>query len=327
MQTILKTAARIAVAAALLIATPNSQAFGGDWEAINIPVKEAITGIFFVNPDTGFVVTVGGKFGATYDGAKNWLILQVTPNVPLEDIYFLDSQNGFVCGRNGTILSTTDGGRSWQSRSYSDTLVWLFDIEMLDRQTGLVIGATREPDNRIGGLALRSTDGGKKWNKIEAPGLGYSEIFAEPGSPVRFLSYGQLNISKDMGKSWSSTLTIEGNPCRCLSFFGTNGIMGGVAGECAYTADGGRTWTKVKQKQENMFIAAQMISAHEGYLAGLNSTILHTLDGGRTWNVEAPGQTVDLYDLFLIGSRLYGAGSDGIMIYTELEQETNGPNK
>ena len=138
MQTILKTAARIAVAATLLIFTLNSRAFAGNWEAINFPVKEAITGIFFVNPDTGFVVTVGGKFGATYDGAKNWLILQVTPNVPLEDLYFLDTKNGIVCGRNGTILSTTDGGRSWQSPSYSYTILWLFDIQKLYRPRGII---------------------------------------------------------------------------------------------------------------------------------------------------------------------------------------------
>ena len=290
--------------------TTNAQ----NWKAVNFPFQENINGISFVNEDTAFLITKQGKVVRTFDGFESFDIFEAIPNVSLEDVYFINSNVGFICGSKGTFAKTTDGGYTFENLNITDSIPWFFDIEMFDEKHGMLIGMTREKETPLGGLAFRTEDGGKSWKKIKAIGMGYSELFYQNGT-VYLLSFGRINRSTDFGISWKSTLTIEGSPGRSLSFSGSSGIIAGLAGMCAFTADGGKTWFPSTQDEQTMFIASQMINLTEGYIGGSNNTLLKTIDGGKSWNPELMAKLFDIFDMALVGDKLYVVGKNGGIIW------------
>ena len=302
----------ISIILALLIL--RSAAASQGWQVVNSPFEDNITGICSVHPDTFFIVTNKGNCGRTYDAGKSWQVVPVAADVHLEDVSFADSKLGVGCGRSGALYRTVDGGSTWESISLTDTIPWFMDVEMFNAQTGLVIGMTRDSVSPLQGLAFRTTDGGRSWKKQKMLGLGYSEILYRPGGPVYLLSFGQLNYSHDLGKSWKSFKTVEGMAARTVSIFGKTGVLAGPNGMCAFSSDTGKTWTKLDQWSDKIYIAAEMIDEKVGYIGGARSTIMRTPDGGRTWKAELMARSFDVLDMCLIGDRLFAVGSKGGII-------------
>lgn len=303
----------------VLFSLLSSLAAGQGWEAVDFPLEENITGICFVHPDTGFVVTVTGKCARTHDAGKTWKVFQVVGAIPLEDVSFINSKLGVVCGRNGALYRTVDGGSTWENKSLKDTIPWFFDVEMFNAKTGLVIGMTRDSASPFGGLAYRTTDGGATWKKQKLSGLGYSEILYRPGGPVYLLAFGQLLHSDDFGKSWESAKTVEGTMARTFSIFGRTGILAGLQGMGAYSSDSGKTWAKLDRRSDRIYIAAELVDEKVGYIGGTKATIMRTADGGRTWRQELMAKSFDVLDMCLIGDRLYAVGSDEGIIFKKVK--------
>ena len=306
----------LALATALLAVVPSSKA--QDWQAIEFPLTEDITGVCFTSVDTGFVVTKGGQLVYTYDAGRNWYSQQVTKGIPLEDVCFRNSDFGLVCGRNGVLLRTLDGGSYWEDKSLEDTMKWLYDIEMIDDEHGLAIGASSDRDKAFAGLMLRTTDSGRTWKGQEVIGVGYSELFCTPDRPICLLSFGRISCSADKGETWEPTLTVDGKPGRALSLYGKAGIIGGYQGMCAYSRDSGKTWTSVTLSDQYYFGAAQLINDTVGYLGGAPMVILRTSDGGRTWEPEETPLKFHILDFCLVEGRLYAVGLGGGVLVKEV---------
>jgi photosystem II stability/assembly factor-like uncharacterized protein len=112
---------------------------------------------YFLNADTGFVVTGSGTFAVTSDGGQNW---QVKPGTlpanagsgVYNQLLFLDINTGFYAGPSG-ILKTTDGGLSWTN---------------VLAAVGNDVNAIKFPNSQIGyykavSVIYRSSDGGQSW--------------------------------------------------------------------------------------------------------------------------------------------------------------------
>lgn len=289
------------------------------WEAVNFPTEERITGIFFLHPDTGFVVTGEGNLVGTNDAGKSWHNYPVTAGRSLEDLFFLNSDSGFVCGKNGSLLVTNDGGKHWVDKSFPDTLAWFFDIEMFDSRRGMVIGISREEENPMSGIALETSDGGKSWTKMELMGMGYSEILYLPGGTAYFLSYGQIHYSSNKGKSWKKRITHQGSPARTICMFDRSAILAGPTGLVYYSGDAGHTWEAATQDADKMFVASAMTSEQDGYLGGINTSLMRTIDGGKTWGPELAAKSFHVLDMFVIENYLWAVGQNGGIMYKKFK--------
>ncbi len=289
------------------------------WHMVKTPVSESITGINFVNPDTGFIITSSGKFARTFDRCKSWDLFTVEPGVSLEDVDFLNSDTGMICGARGRIYVTYNGGYAWQYKGTKDTIPWFFDVAILDSKTAVAVGLSRDPINQFGPLGYRTTDGGDTWTKMEPMGMGYAEMQYNPGGLLYLLSFGELHYSADKGKTWNAYKTTEGNPARALSIVGNTGIICGLKGMCAYSHDAGKTWRPSQQGDQIMFVAAQLVDENTGYIGGTQGTLMKTADGGQTWAPESAPEKFDIFDLFLEGNRLYAAGTDGLMMFKQVK--------
>jgi photosystem II stability/assembly factor-like uncharacterized protein len=166
-------------------------------------------------------------------------VLAHGPDKPFLDVWFADDQHGFVVGAFNQIFATADGGRTWEpwsARVDNPKGFHLYAIGLVGGhvyivgEQGLVLrlnadktkfeslptpyqgsyfGITGNADSVIvfglRGNALRSTDRGASWQRLETglqAGLTASSAGAN-GSLMMASQSGQLLRSVDSGASWS----------------------------------------------------------------------------------------------------------------------------
>ncbi|HEX2896963.1 MAG TPA: hypothetical protein VHP63_02815 [candidate division Zixibacteria bacterium] len=299
-------------------------ACGQEWQGIEFPVAEHITGIEMISADTGFVVTAGGNFLSTKDGGKNWEITSVCVGVKLESLCFLNRNVGWVCGLKGSIYSTVDGGKTWYNQSWKDTSSMFIDIEFMSKDTGIAAGMRPDTASAVSPLSIRTTDGGKSWKPLNSMGMAYSEIrYEKTRHKLSLMSMGRMNTSTDGGNKWKSIYTIEGSPARTFSLYDAAGIMAGPKGVCAYSADSGKSWYMNKRGETEHFVSSVLVDSKRGYIAGLDGMMLSTQDGGRTWQPETLPWAFYVMDMFAIGNKVFAVGTDGSIISKTLELSTS----
>ncbi len=304
----------------LLVILCAAPAFAQDWKALTLPVDDAVTGLSFINPDTGFMVTNRGTLILTYDGAMTWQTRRINAGAQLEGVSFANGKLGLVCGKRGEVFRTTDGGTTWDKVSpTTDSLITLFSVQLFDPLNGLVIGMSRSNETPYAGRAWRTADGGQTWTAIDQMGMGYSEIFYSPKLGVYFPSFGQFHYSSDKGKTWQTTKATDKTRARDIAFLGNTGLMAGPKGFCIVSHDGGKSWTEHTQDPNLTFVADVIVSENDMYLGGLHSAMMHSTDGGETWERELLARSFDVLDMARVGDRLYAVGSDGGIVYKQLK--------
>ena len=90
---------------------------------------EQLNSLWFINPDTGWVVGDQGVILHTADGGQTWVAQPSGTDAILEAVRFISPTVGWVVGGRpgpipprgrGVVLHTTDGGQSWQAGSVTD---------------------------------------------------------------------------------------------------------------------------------------------------------------------------------------------------------------
>jgi photosystem II stability/assembly factor-like uncharacterized protein len=121
---------------------------GKSWRQVPVPVSVSLTGVSFIDGQTGWVVGHGQLVLHSQDGGQTWQrqldgvqaarieleTTQADPNAsedqrktaqrlvkegadkPFLDVHFFDAQHGLVVGAYGSIFATADGGKTWRSR-------------------------------------------------------------------------------------------------------------------------------------------------------------------------------------------------------------------
>ena len=293
-----------------------------DWQLIEFPSYDHLTDIVMITADSGLVVTASGYCFRTSDRGKSWQKSVIIKNIRMESLYFENSQNGWACGHLGSIFKTSDGGSSWNDVSFDDIGAIFFDMEMKDSLTGVAVGMRPVESNSFNGIAVRTVDGGKNWEKFEVSGLAYSEIRqSKSKNKMYFMAIGRLNISNDDGKSWQSVATLEGAPARTFSMYGSTGIMAGPKGTCGYSNDSGKTWYNKEQDKKKSFLSSILLNSQHGYIAGSKGAMMVTIDGGINWAEEETPLELTILDMCFVDSYLFAVGSDGLIMYKEMRDE------
>ncbi len=305
--------------ASLLIALIlNTSGSAQGWQVVNTPLFTNITGITFVHPDTGFIISAGGKFAYTHDGGSTWQRTTVQKDLQLEDLSFINSNIGVVCGRFGSVFITSDGGMTFKDISTGDTTHLYIDIQMFDKNTFMVTGLDTDNDPPFVGVAVRTEDAGVSWHPLDVKGLGFSEIFYSKGGETIFPAFGRIFRSSDQGKTWRLTTGVSEGQARALSFAGKTGAMVGPRGFCMISSDKGATWSQRPQDKLQHLIAVEVISENEIFIGGTSSVMLHSTNGGMTFQKELLAKTFDIFDLEDAGDKIWAVGSDGTVMFKEL---------
>ena len=281
----------------VVFATTNG---GRSWtKSAPLRVVSTASQVSFADPQHGFLM-LGGDGGAmgedqvwlyrTADGGKNWSLAAASP----ADGVAVGAQqaSGRIpteCDKNGLDFPTATAG--WISSTCN---------------AGLTDGL------------LASHDGGASWSDQSLPlsattcaggacfvagpqfsgGVGFVTVTPEPGQPA-------LLETRDLGRTWEQVALPAGVQYPQITFFSaTRGVLVAEGSQDSFqgtfytTANGGQTWTPVRQGTNFTKIGVDIdfSSAQDGFAwtTGFNSdpvpatSIYETANSGRTWRAFTP---------------------------------------
>ncbi|MGH7960801.1 MAG: YCF48-related protein [Candidatus Binatia bacterium] len=281
-------------------------------------ITDELYGVYFLNPQRGWIVGYYGTILATTDGGKTFHPQKSGVTELLKAVYFVDENQGWVAGVEGVILHTEDGGKTWV-RQKSGTEEYLRDIVFTDAQHGLAVARTS--------VLLRTQDGGATWipGRLGAGGGGEDRI-----NRIRFFNgtawavgeFGDIFVSRDQGATWEQKTSGLKITLTDIAFADArNGLITGLAGLVLHTADGGESWQPVATGSKNNLFGTVMLSADEAVVTG-DLSLLRLARTNGAWTVTpAPIEGLDLerqgswlYTLARTDGAVWGVGMRGTVV-------------
>ncbi|WP_297518639.1 hypothetical protein [Flavobacterium sp.] len=239
--------------------------------------------LVFLDEKVGFVGTVGTDYFpnvtdtiplyGTQDGGKTWKPVPYKgPYVKglcafdvVKEQYInhgkIDYKTHiYAVGRVGSpanIMVSHDDGTTWTSRSMQADCKMLFDIKMLDKNTGFACAATNEDITQSHALILKTTDGGQTWKKVYESNRPFETTWkvSFPSAKVGYVTIQSYNPDPNVKQQ-----------------------------RVAKTTDGGETWTEINLLEEAgaREFGIGFIDENHGFVGTMNSGF-ETKDGGITW--------------------------------------------
>ncbi|HEX6142591.1 MAG TPA: hypothetical protein VFZ01_07740 [Geminicoccaceae bacterium] len=213
---------------------------GTSFQQVISPVRSTLTALAFDDAGAAYAVGHDGVILKSGDSGRSWSLVFSAPDEerPLLDVLPLDHDEIVAVGAYGWLLRSRDGGTSW-----SDDLI---DPEephlnaVAQGADGVLLVAAEF------GLAFRSGDGGRTFERLELP---YDGSF-----------FGVLPV----GQSW---------------------LVFGLRGHIFLSGDDRGEWEPVEGGTEASLLAGLQLDDGRTVLAGLGGTLLVSGDRGRSFEV------------------------------------------
>jgi photosystem II stability/assembly factor-like uncharacterized protein len=176
---------------------------GMNWRQVQVPTRETLTGVFFLDNRLGWAVGHDAVILRTRDGGEHWEKVYEAPedDRPLFDVWFRDDRLGFAIGAYGLCLRTLDGGDRWEPVLVSEEEWHLYDMTR-SANGHLYIAAES-------GQIYRSDDNGDSWVTLSSPydGSFFGVMALEGNTVLIFGLRGHVFRSDDAGASWQRLVT------------------------------------------------------------------------------------------------------------------------
>ena len=257
-----------------------------------------LSGIFFINDLTGWVVGYPGYIGRTINGSS---FTQQTTGIQdrLNDVFFLNENTGWVVGGDFSverIFKTTNGGINWIVQT-SGTANKLFSVYFINENTGWSVGGPSSPK------IIKTTNGGDAWftQTTTAATPLYSVMFADANTGWAVAGYlGGETIIKTTngGANWFSQSSGDTRYLRdCYVISVTKAFAVGQGGKIIATTNGGNNWTVIATGSTIELWSVDFANDSVGYAIG-NNVVLKTTNGGVTFVNESINSTPEKFSLY-----------------------------
>jgi photosystem II stability/assembly factor-like uncharacterized protein len=269
---------------------------GGDtWAPLQDQFKYKIRSVWFVDPQTGWALTIDGDILHTTDGGAAWATQRKahtvklkqawnlrTPEMdvpePIDHLRFIDPQHGWAWGggkkddyseQPGALLTTVNGGQNWNEVPYpftQDVLSMFF----LDPRHAWA--STKE------GL-YSTTDGAINWTKIQTrlPEIAFNAMFFTDDKTGFVVGRsGRMASTTDGGRTWWKMVDIKNEFVMRDIYFADkkHGWAVGDNGAMLYTADAGSSWISLEAQVPTKLTSINFVNAHTGWVGGLEGAVL-----------------------------------------------------
>ena len=251
---------------------------GRNWtQANSVPTRATLTGVFFIDNQTGFAVGHDTVILKTVDGGENWELkfLERRGENPLFAVYFTNAREGLAVGAFSTVLSTADGGENWTPRPLIENSADDFHLNDIfaDGRGNIYIPAEF-------GTIYKSTDRGRTFSALESgyDGSFWGGLGLKQGGLLVWGMRGNAYMSRNDGKKWSLVNT---NSDRSISG-GTQladgrVVLTGLSGSVLVSEDAGRNFTAIVRPDRLSFANVSRGRASEVLLYGEAGVLPHKL--------------------------------------------------
>jgi PKD repeat protein len=240
--------------------------------AMNTGTALDLTGVSFIDAQTGIMSMTDGNCLISLDSGNNWSPLPTGNMEPLTGACVIPG-NWFVTGANGTILLSTNNGSSWTPFT-TGTLETFNGSSFYSATDGYAVG-TNGTIQRYNGVSWTPQSSGTTEHLHNVFALGSGSAIAV-GDNQTILSYN--------GSAWTaqtSPLSFNVKDVRFSSPL--NGYAAGTNGIILQTANGGTTWTPSLTGVDIDFNSIEVAGPDSAWAAGTNGIVYTTVDSGATW--------------------------------------------
>jgi photosystem II stability/assembly factor-like uncharacterized protein len=274
----------------------------------------SLRGVSAVSDQVAWASGTRGTYLRTTDGGTTWTAASVpgAESLDFRDVEGVDADTAYLLsigsGQTSRVYKTTDGGAHWTVSLQNPDAKGFFDeMAFWNPRHGILVG-----DQVDGQMVVMSTeDGGRTWQRRKMPpALPGEGAFAASGTGIAVLGDREAWIGtggKDAARVYHSadaglTWTVSPTPIRAdsasagifsLAFSDSqHGIaVGGdyskpaeEAGNIAWTADGGKTWTKPTGTPPHGFRSAvAYLAGRKLWIAAGTGGADVSTDGGQNW--------------------------------------------
>jgi photosystem II stability/assembly factor-like uncharacterized protein len=257
-----------------------------------------LTGIYFINDLTGWVVGYPGYIGRTTNGSS-FTQQQTGVQDRLNDVYFVNDNTGWVVGGDLSverIFKTTNAGANWVPET-SGTPNKLFSVYFINENTGWSVGGPSSPK------IIKTTNGGDNWftqtTSISTP--LYSVMFSGPDTGWAVAGYiGGETIIKTTngGVVWFSQSSGDTGYLRdCWVKNSLTAFAVGQSGKLIYTTNGGTNWIRQSPLTPVELWSIDFPNDSIGYAIG-GTVVLKTTNGGITFVNSQQNNIPDKFVLY-----------------------------
>lgn len=285
-----------------------------------------LTGIFFNNDLTGWVVGYPGYIAKTTNGS-NFIQQPTGIQDRLNDVFFINDNTGWICGGDfGTeiMFRTTNAGTNWLPIS-SGLPNKMFSIYFINENTGWCVGGPSAPK------IIKSTNGGQNWTLQSSPATTplYSVHFVDANTGWAVAGYlgGETIINTtNGGTTWQAQSSGDNRYLReCFAINGSICFAVGQGGKIIKTTNGGANWQVQASATTQELWAIDFVNDTVGYAVG-SSVVVKTTNGGVTFAGNENGSVPREHHLYqnypnpfnpgtIIRFDLSNPGTAGITIY------------
>ena len=261
-----------------------------------------------IAPGVGWL-KLGNQLFMTEDDGLTWrgISPQLSPNKLIEDLSFLDQKVGFLVAVSRMdefwsihLWQTQDAGRTWQAlqtdlgqqlASISAYPVDRVQLQWLSSEEAWILVKLATGSNFSEGVLLRTVDGGKSWQEVQAPA---AEEFVFLSSQLGYMpdpfDADKIYETKDGGESWQNISLepsgIDSGEITSLAtpaFVQQGGELAnheGMALSQIKSSDGQEIWASMQGGQ-----CDQLGSGFEGALLNCSQSfnLYSSKDAGQTW--------------------------------------------
>jgi photosystem II stability/assembly factor-like uncharacterized protein len=254
---------------------------GNSWVSKTSPFGTHVSGICFVNANTGY--TTGGNSGVgnvakTTDGGENWYFTYTINSYSSSNkIKFFDANTGIVTAYYDQVYRTTDGGYNWVLLSPA-TLNSVYDICTINSNTGFISGSMSNSEKRI----YKTTNAGATWNQVLGGNGNYVGFYSMKfiNSSTGYCSgYGLLKTTNG-GNNWFQVNAPTTSFCTTIEIVNNSIMYLSSYGVVYKSTDAGYSWGPLDIPTNERIEFAKFFDANTGIIAGDNNIILRTTNGG-----------------------------------------------